>query len=210
VPTLTQPNDVTQAIANFLDAQQAQPPMPSPGSVILLNGPSSSGKTTLARAAQQQFDIPFLRFSFDLFLDHQALPMDAIRRGAFTWASIRPQVFAGVHQCLPALAAAGNNVIFDYIIETQAALDHLAQVLAGFDVFLVGLHCSLPELERREQERGNRRNGEAALDVQTVHTFTAYDLELNSEHPVKDNATRLIEAWYKRQRPSVFDKLGQQ
>jgi chloramphenicol 3-O phosphotransferase len=122
-----------------------------PGSIILINGPSSSGKTTLALAVQKQIDIPFLRFSFDLFLDNKVLPLDQIRNGAFAWDLMRPSVF---HQCLPALATAGNHLIFDHIIETISWLEDLLQSISGLDVFFVGLHCSLPELERRELQRG--------------------------------------------------------
>jgi chloramphenicol 3-O phosphotransferase len=181
-----------------------------PGRIIIINGPSSSGKTTLALALKKQLDIPFLRFSFDLFLDNNVLPMDQIKNGAFLWDSMRPSVFSGIHQCLPALAQAGNNLIFDHIIETKAWQDDLLQQLIGLDVFFVGLHCSLAELERREVERGNRHSGEARTDFETVHSFTTYDLELNSENAVYDNAKVLMEAWKERKHPSAFDKMLQE
>ena len=180
------------------------------GKIIIINGPSSSGKTTLALAAQKQFDLPFLRFSFDLFLDNQVLPMDQIRTGSFSWDSMRPSVFRGIHRCLPALADTGNNLIFDHIIESKSWLEDLLQSISGLDVFFVGLHCSLTELERRETQRGNRRSGEARADFQTVHSITAYDLELNSENAVEDNANLLIEAWRKRKQPSALDKMVQE
>ena len=153
-----------------------------PGKIIILNGPSSSGKTTLALALQKRFDLPFIRFSFDLFLDHQAFPLEQIRNGIFSWESMRPSVFRGIHQCLPALATAGNNILFDHIIETKTWLYDLVSLVSELDVFFVGLHCSLPELERRELQRGNRRTGEARMDFETVHSITSYDLELNSEN----------------------------
>jgi chloramphenicol 3-O phosphotransferase len=181
---------------------------PTPGKIIIINGPSSSGKTTLALALQDQFEIPFLRFSFDLFLDNNALPMGQIKRGAFSWESMRPAVFRGIHQCLPALAGAGNNLIFDHIVETEAWLDHLIQLLADLDIFFVGLHCSLAELERREVQRGNRRIGEARADLKNVHRFASYDLELDSENPAEDNARLLIAAWRKRTPPSAFNKMA--
>ena len=179
------------------------------GKLIIINGASSSGKTTLALAAQKQFDIPFLRFSFDLLLDHNALPLDQIRNGTFSWDLMRPSVFKGIHQCVPALATAGNNVIFDHIIETKGFLHELIQLTSELDVFFVGLHCSLSELERREIQRGNRRSGGARTDFETVHKITSYDLELNSENPVEENAKRLIEAWKKRKRPSALDAMLQ-
>lgn len=183
---------------------------PTPGKIIILNGPSSSGKTTLALALQSQFDIPFIRFSFDLFLDHKAFPLEQIRNGTFSWDLMRPSVFRGIHQCVPALATAGNNIIFDHIIETRAWLDHLISLISELDVFFVGLHCSLAELERRETQRGDRRRGEAQLDFQTVHSITSYDLELNSENPLEENAALLIQAWKKRKRPSALDKMIQE
>jgi len=178
-----------------------------PGQVILINGPSSSGKTTLALALQKQLDLPFIRFSFDLFLDNQALPMEQIRDNTFSWDLLRPSVFTGIHQCIPALATAGNNIIFDHIIETEDQLRNLIQLISKLDVFFVGLHCSMPELERREALRGNRRKGEARMDFQTVHSLTAYDLELNSENSLDDNVTLLIQAWKERVRPSALDSM---
>jgi chloramphenicol 3-O phosphotransferase len=182
----------------------------SPGKIIIINGPSSSGKTTLALAAQKQFDIPLVRFSFDLFLDNKALPLEQIRSGAFSWETMRPSVFHGLHRCLPALAKAGNNLIFDHIIESKFWLEDLLRSVSDLDVFFVGLHCSLPELERREAERGNRRSGEARTDFELVHSITSYDLELNSENPLEDNVKLLIEAWKKRKRPSALDKMLQE
>lgn len=183
---------------------------PVPGKIIIINGPSSSGKTTLAVALQKQFDIPFIRFSFDLFLDHKAFPMEQIRDGTFSWDSMRPSVFGGIHQCLPALATAGNNIIFDHIIENKPWLHHLVSIVSGLDVFFVGLHCSLPELERRELQRGDRHRGEAHQDFQTVHSITSYDLELNSENVLEDNVTLLIQAWKARKHPSALDKMIQE
>lgn len=178
-----------------------------PGKIIIINGPSSSGKTTLAIALQKQLDIPFIRFSFDLFLDHKALPIEQIRSNQFSWDLMRPAVFTGVHQCVPALVTAGNNIIFDHIIETKAWLHNLISLISGLDVFFVGLHCSLPELERREILRGNRRPGEALTDYQTVHNITSYDLELNSENLLDDNVALLIQSWKERKRPSALDRM---
>jgi chloramphenicol 3-O phosphotransferase len=134
---------------------------PASGKIIIINGPSSSGKTTLALALQKRIDVPFIRFSFDLFLDHKALPLEQMRNGTFSWELMRPSVFRGLHQCLPALATAGNNIIFDHIIETKVWRYHLISLISEIDVFFVGLHCSLAELERRELQRGDRRKGEA-------------------------------------------------
>lgn len=186
------------------------PPPAAPGKIIVINGPSSSGKTTLALALQKQLDVPFIRFSFDLFIEHRSFPLEQMKSGRFSWEQMRPAVFRGLHQCLPALATAGNNVIFDHIIETKAWLHELVSLISGLDVFFVGLHCSLPELERREIQRGDRRPGEARQDLETVHRIPRYDLELNSEDPLQENAALLMRAWQARRRPSALDQMIQE
>ena len=52
-----------------------------PGKIILINGASSSGKSTLAFAVREQFDLPLLRFSFAPFLDGDILPLAQIKNG---------------------------------------------------------------------------------------------------------------------------------
>jgi chloramphenicol 3-O phosphotransferase len=182
----------------------------TPGKIIIINGPSSSGKSTLALALQKRLDIPFIRFSFDLFMEHRAFPSEQIKNGTFSWGAMRPSVFRGIQQCVPALATAGNNIIFDHIIETQNWLHHLVSLISELDVFFVGLHCSLPELERRETQRGDRNSGEAYWDFQNVHSITSYDLELDSENLLEENVKLLIKAWKARQRPSALDKMIQE
>ena len=182
------------------------------GKIILINGASSSGKSTLARAVQERAPVPFWHFSFDHLRDSNALPMKRIRNGDIDWSSMRPAVFDGFHRCLPALAETGNNVIVDHIIENEQWLADVLRLLVPFDLFFVGVHCSLPELERRERRRGNRRIGEARADFHAIHRIAEYDLEIDSTEPNERNVERLLSAWESRCRPSAFDRLaaGQQ
>ena len=53
-----------------------------------------------------------------------------------------------------------NNLIVDHLIERQLWRTELSQILSGRDVFLVGVHCDLEELDRRERKRGDRMVGE--------------------------------------------------
>ena len=178
------------------------------GKIILINGASSSGKSTLARQLQQTLPIPFWHFSFDHLRDSNALPMARVRSGEFDWSAMRPAVFDGFHGCLPVLAEAGNNLIVDHIIENEIWMWDLVKLLVGLDVFFVGVHCPLPELERRERERGNRRVGEARTDYQIVHGFAEYDLEIDSMQPCQTNVNTLIDAWECRQPPSAFERMA--
>ncbi|MGA1600219.1 MAG: phosphotransferase-like protein [bacterium] len=46
-------------------SEAPRPSTPRPGNVILLNGASSSGKSTLAQDLQARLDEPFWHFSID-------------------------------------------------------------------------------------------------------------------------------------------------
>lgn len=179
----------------------------APGKIILINGASSSGKSTLARAVQRQLDEPFWHLSIDHLLDSGVLPMDRVRSREFTWSAMRPAFFQGFHGALPAIAEAGNNLVVDHIVETRVWMNLLSRLLSPFDVYFVGIHCPLEELERRERARGDRRIGDARNDFDTIHELATYDLELDSTKPPESNAAALIAAWKQRRGPSAFQRM---
>ena len=179
-----------------------------PGKIILINGASSSGKSTLARAVQQQLDEPFWHLSIDHLRESGVLPLDRVRAGDFEWKSMRPAFFQGFHNALPAIATAGNNLIVDHIVETRVWMSNLLSLLDAFDVYFVGVHCPLDELERREALRGDRRIGEARGDFETIHDFVVYDLQVDTTKPAEINAAEVIASWKRRARPSAFDRMA--
>ncbi|WP_137935707.1 AAA family ATPase [Chitinivorax sp. B] len=184
---------------------------PSPGKIILLNGASSAGKSTLAKGLQDQLDQPFWHFSIDHLIAANMHPHQRADNAAFSWRMLREPFFSGFHHCLPALARTGNNLIVEHIIETRAWMDRLLQLLDRHDVFFVGVHCNLPELESREQQRGDRRIGEARADFEITHTFGQYDFEIDtSAASLTDNVQTIIAAWHARRQPSAFDRMCQQ
>ena len=177
------------------------------GKAILLNGASSSGKSSIARAVQARIGEPFWHFSIDHLRDAGVLPLDRIRSGEFPWSGQREAFFEGFHQSLKAFLAPGNNLIVEHIVETPAWMQQLTILLESADVFFVGVHCPLAELERRERARGDRPIGSAAQDFQNIHRHAVYDLELDGTHRPETNADRLIAEWAARGRPSAFDRL---
>jgi len=173
-----------------------------PGRVILLNGASSSGKSSLAKALQAALLEPFLHVSSDQLVAAGMLPERRSDGSSFDWwHQVRPRFFAGFHRCVPALAAAGNDLIVDHIIEFRSWRHELAELLADVDVFLVGVHCDLAELDRRERQRGNRRPGEARAHIveNRIHTFGPYDFEVDSSAGItSDLVDSVINAWRRR------------
>ncbi|MFN3670560.1 MAG: chloramphenicol phosphotransferase CPT family protein [Bosea sp. (in: a-proteobacteria)] len=180
----------------------------SNGHIILINGESSSGKSTLARALQSSIALPFWHISIDHLRDHGVLPSARIKTGEFDWRSMRDAFFVGFERSLLAYVAAGNNLVVEHIMESEAWARRLADTLQGQDVFFIGVRCDLVELERRERARGDRRIGDARRDHALIHSYCTYDFEVDGMRPAADNAERVIAAWQQRRRPSAFERLG--
>jgi chloramphenicol 3-O phosphotransferase len=179
------------------------PPARGPGRIIFLNGAAAAGKSTLAKALQATLDEPFLHISSDQLVDAGALPQRRDDGGPFDWwHQMRPRFFAGFHRCLPALAAGGNDLIVDHIIEFAAWRQELASLLASLDVYLIGVHCDLDELDRRESQSWTRRLGEGRTHVTLdgIHTFGPYDLDVDTTAGITTQLVEsIVQAW--RHRP---------
>lgn len=175
----------------------------APGRVILLNGASSSGKSTLGQALQAAAAGPFLYVSSDQLVAAGMLPRRTEDGGPFDWQRVRPRFFAGFHACLPALARAGNDLIVEHVVEFRSWREELARLLAGLDVFLVGVHCDLDELDRRERLRGDRRLGEGRAHVteNQIHSFGPYDFEVDTTAGVSPELVRSVLAAWERRSP---------
>lgn len=90
------------------------------GKLIFLNGASSSGKSTLARALQRCLDEPFWHVSSDQFVAAELLPQRRGEGDEFAWSTMRPRFFTAFHRCLPAIASAENNIIVEHVIEFES------------------------------------------------------------------------------------------
>jgi len=144
--------------------------------IIFLNGTSSSGKTSIAKALQQALDEPYLHFSVDTFL----LMVSEKYQNEEEGPKVFPTVLSGMHRCIPASASAGNNIIVDHVLQERQWLKECVDVLTGFPVFFVGVRCPLEELERRERERGDRKQGLARWQFDRVHAHGIYDVEVDT------------------------------
>ncbi|MBY9000139.1 MAG: AAA family ATPase [Candidatus Heimdallarchaeota archaeon] len=166
------------------------------GRIIMLNGASSSGKSTIANSLQEIMDEPYLTIGLDKFFqlyndafpkrfNPPPIPRDISLDEGYTLrdnCSIRNRSSSTFHHFLAAFSLAGNNVIADTVIDTEIVLKQCINILGEFPIVFVGVHCSLEELERREQERGNRKQGLAKRHYDRVHARTIYDIEVDTSN----------------------------
>jgi chloramphenicol 3-O phosphotransferase len=177
------------------------------GTIVFLNGASSAGKTSIARAFQQFVDVPYMYVAVDLFL--QAVPMrywESSNLGAInpTFAAI----VSGFHHSLAALARAGNNLVVDHVLQEEAWWYECADLLTPLRTVLVRVFCPLDELERREAARGDRARGLARFQFNRVYHDTLYDLMVDTSHASVVECAAQIAAYVRADSPaSAFGRV---
>jgi chloramphenicol 3-O phosphotransferase len=194
--------------------------MPLPD-VIFLNGSSSAGKTSLAKALQARLAEPYLHFGVDDLFPwlppqwngtpegFQLIPLSSGEMPITVGEGGR-RVMRAWRRMLRSAADEGLKFILDEVMITEGALDEWIEALDGLDVFFVGVRCELAELQRREAARGDRGVGQALWQHERVHVHGPYDLEVDTTGASAEAcAEAIITALAHRQRPSAFERLVQ-
>ncbi|TQL66824.1 chloramphenicol 3-O phosphotransferase [Nocardioides albertanoniae] len=147
------------------------------GRIILLNGASSSGKSSIGRELLPLLDDPWFLMPVDEISGMRST-VHARDLDDAQIAQMLRRTRLGYHRAVAAMASVGNDVIMDYPLSESWRIDDLVEVLEGFDVTLVEVWCSPEELERRETARGDRPSG-LARSQNLVYTH-AYDLRVDT------------------------------
>lgn len=159
--------------------------------VFLLNGPSSSGKSTLAAALQKQIkDRTNEAYGIASIDDFLKMSKDEV--------IYEEDVFAvSSSLCGHVLDLLGSQpgVIIDHVITSERIFKQLMDALKGYDLCLVRVTCPLPELKRREKARQNRRVGSAQASDQYLFPQEGYDLTVDTYwSSIEDCVLRVMEA----------------
>ena len=188
------------------------------GRVIFLNGTSSAGKTTLARAIQDESDTPFVYWGIDTLFslvppnwgggrdgplsrdgfwydrtggDADGHPSVVIRYGEVGRRMLRSAQIAAA-----AFAHGGDDLVIDELLLTPDLLPTWMDALSGLEVLLVCVTCPLAVAEQRERDRRNP-NGLARGHYRMVHDHgTTYDITVDS---TTGTPTELARAVLRRQ-----------
>lgn len=161
--------------------------------VIVLNGTSSSGKTTIARAFQEIAPRVFLNFSIDSIL--YSLPRAAIDRiisGADITDLRYPELVRAFYACVRQLLDLGHDLIIDNAVTAPYHVELLEDAIKSHEAVFVGLDCPEEILRQRERERGNRRQGLAAQQRSRIHSLLEYDLMIDTSTTTPNEAAARI------------------
>jgi len=174
------------------------------GRVVLLNGTSSSGKSTVARELLEVFDEPWFHMPVDAFHAMRArkdLPQPELD-------ALFMRTRRGYHSAVAGMVRAGNSVVADHVLSESWRLADILEQWRDLDVTMIGVHCPLDELNRRERARGDRETGIAAGQFQVVHRGVEYDLEIDtSSRSARECGIEIKQIVQARPRPGAFERM---
>lgn len=185
------------------------------GTVIILNGPSVAGKSSIQKAFQDHMleKESWIKVGIDNLFD-KPFPDVELERihlwqspNKFRWIEntidkdgnpvmkllVGPdgdKIAYGMNSAIAAYAQAGSNVIVDYIAYKQEWADDLEKKLSGINHYWVKVDISLTTLEAREKARATSPVGHSRSHYDTVHNGITYDFVVNSE---KNTAAQIAE-----------------
>ncbi|MGZ4433633.1 MAG: chloramphenicol phosphotransferase CPT family protein [Trebonia sp.] len=156
--------------------------------VIVLNGGSSSGKSSIARALQEILPGQWLTFGVDILIE--ALPGrgEHPRSGLVLepdgTVTVKPE-FRAVqdiwYQGLATMASRGAFLILDEVfLAGGAGQQRLRALLGGLDVLWAGVHCDPLVAAGREAARPERVQGMARTQAVAVHAGVVYNVEVET------------------------------
>lgn len=192
--------------------------------IIYLNGPSSSGKTTLSRALQHTFDDLFLHVGIDKIIGWMPEKVNDWTGEAalgYSWKKSTdpsgnliqelqigpyPEKIAKTFQeVVLTLAKMGHHLIIDDVSFGKKQVDEWKELLKDFAVLWIGVNAPLFILEQREKERNNRIVGSARGQFHKVHADANYDLEIDTHKETLDENIHKIKS-LARDRKNKKDK----
>ena len=144
--------------------------------VILLNGPSSSGKSTLAKALQKLIEekryeqYPIV--SIDDFLKmttEETIYEDDVY-----------EISCALCEKVQQLLETAPGVIIDHVITSQRIFDQLLKMLCAYPLRLIRVTCPLEVLREREKARKNRCLGSAEASCEYLFPKDGYDMTVDT------------------------------
>lgn len=185
-----------------------------PGTIIVLNGCPSAGKTSIAKAIQRTFEAPYLHVGIDLFWlevfpwEWAGAATNGVQEIAIEGASppkivqtAQPfgnSVIAGLHHTVAALARMGHNVVVDHALTDARYVADIVTVWQPLPVWLVGVFCPLATIHQRVAARTDRSWPSYLpmvnwmFDAVHQHTQGIYDLTVDSAQLTPDECALQI------------------
>src|SRR6478672_9507711 len=173
----------------------------APGRIVVLNGTSSSGKTSIAGAFQElraRVGELWIVVALDDFIGKVprrwvevgnwagSLARDGVQlvrdgdRANFHIGEQAKRLMRAYRRSVRETALAGVNVIVDEVSLQEPEWLDWCEALEGLGAAWVAVHCDVEVASEREAARGDRVLGLVRGQADVVHRYPAYDVELDT------------------------------
>ncbi|MBR0137991.1 MAG: AAA family ATPase [Erysipelotrichaceae bacterium] len=144
--------------------------------IILLNGPSSSGKSTLAEALSslikerrnEEYEIVSIDDFMKISTDETIYEDDVF------------EISGSMCEAAVEYIKSGKGVIIDHVITSERIFDQFKQMCGCYPIRLIKVSCPLEVLLKREKERGNRYEGSAKDSYTYLYPVEGYDITVDT------------------------------
>lgn len=161
------------------------------GKLIILNGVSSSGKSSISKSLQEKVKECYLHFRMDSFWDMVPSHIEANSENF-------PELKDAMIDSLRAILLKGYNVIADVVCMPEQ-MEVMLRKLDEFAPYVVFVSASLDELMTREVERGDRKLGLAKEQYEDMYKDSTYDFKIDTTNSMPDDvAEQILESYSKR------------
>lgn len=195
--------------------------------ILLINGPSSSGKTTLAKTFTDIVNEPWLIMGIDFCMDmlsQRYIGNNLTAKNGFyyiqhysnhhitTESTVGP-IGDAVLKLIPVMAKiiadAGFNIIIDEVILSDDRFLTYLNYFYSYNSYAIGITCNIDILESREAIRGNRRPGLARGQLDLIHTgIRAYDIMLDTGNQSSFLCAEIIKNHLQKYPPKALKALA--
>ncbi|MBT4594291.1 hypothetical protein HOD08_00220 [bacterium] len=192
---------------------------------IFLNGTSSSGKTSIARALQRLYPTPLLYSGIDAFFN--MVPEKYVGRqddarvgyffqesqdehGPITYmhsGSEGQKMHSAMAYYIRMFLEAGNDMVIDEVlVGGKEGLEWYRKALGTHAGYFIGVKCKLDEVQQRERKRTDRHQNHARPQFKVVHSHgLQYDVEVDTTELSPEAAARKIYNYVKKApEPKIF------
>lgn len=171
---------------------------------IVLHGPTSAGKSTLAKALQASAPVPAFHVSLDAFVtmsSRRDMRSDDEQTRAY---HIHCE---NLRSTLARIADTEFDIILDLVLRDEAEFETCLRTLSRRPTYLVRVWAPLHILEERESARDDRATGMAREQVGHPAFDRAYDVAIDTSTCSPDEAAAVIRNFI-REHPCLPGRFG--
>lgn len=155
--------------------------------LLLLNGPSSAGKSTIAGELKRQLRLKGLDPVVISIDDYMRISTDEE-----IWEDDVFEIMPDMCRDIGAELRHGKHVIVDHVITSARIYDAVLDAAEGFIIKTVLVTCPLETLLSREKRRGNRYAGTAEASFRYLYPKAGYDMQIDSDKSEPAAAAKAI------------------